>query len=239
VVSYNTTTGAWRNHGQQEAAGTIATNSAGYVMGLEGDPPPFGEISSFTVCSSVVGTLPVELMEFEAVQEVDEVYLQWTTATELNASHFIVERSLDGVTFEPLTTINCRGGEELMSTYSAIDTKPYYGTNFYRLKMVDRDDSFEYSPIEVAKFEVIPVVSLYPNPVSEFLNLEVGGESDGEGTIEVFDRNGKLIYRGDVSFEGSNFQASSAELNVVSPGTYVIRIVIDHQEQVLKFIKIK
>jgi len=239
VASYNSSTNTWTNHGQQDVSGSTATDSPGYVMGMEGDPPPFGENLAFTIGSTDIGSLPVELMEFEAVQEVDEVYLQWMTVSEVNASHFVVERSVDGIDFESMTTVNCRGGEELKSTYSAKDTKPYYGTNFYRLKIVDRDGSYEYPPVKVAKFEVIPVVSLYPNPVSEFLNLEVGGEADGEGTIEIYDRGGQLLYRGDVSFENGNFQASSNELNVNSPGTYIIRIKIDQQEQVLKFIKLK
>ncbi len=240
VVSYNPTTSTWTNHGKAATSGVVtAADTPGYVMGMEGDPPPFGENLSFTIGSTDIGTLPVELIRFEAVQEVDEVYLQWATASEINASHFIVEHSFDGLTFEPLTSVHCNGGEEMMSTYSAKDAKPYYGSNFYRLKIVDKDDSFEYSEIEVANFELIPVVSLYPNPVTESINLEVGGETYGEGMMEVFDRNGRLIYQGEVSFENGSFQIYSSEMNANTPGTYIIRIVIEQQEQVIKFIKLK
>ncbi len=239
VVSYNTTTGSWTNNGREEVSGSNAVDDEGYVVSALGDPPPFGEHLLFTVGNSGAPALPVELMRFEAVREVDEVYLNWATATEMNSSHFIVEHSFDGVNFEPMTTIPTTGGEETMSSYSAKDTKPFYGNNFYRLKIVDKDNSFEYSSIEVVTFDVIPLVSLYPNPVGEYVNLEVGGDADGEGTMEVFDRNGRLIYRGVVSFENGSIQMSASELNANTPGTYVIRIMIEYQEQVIKFIKLK
>jgi len=239
VTSYNTTTETWTNHGNIGTTGSTSANTPGSVMSVKGDPPPFGENMAFTVGSEEVGTLPVELMRFEAIQEDDMVYLQWETASEDNASHFIVEHSFDGLAFKPLTTVSCRGGEAGASLYDAQDAKPYYGSNFYRLKVVDKDNSFEYSSIEVVTFEVIPVVSIYPNPVHEFLNLEIGGESDGEGIMEVIDRSGSRIYQGEISFENGTFQVSTASLNIFTPGTYVIRIVVDGQEQVLKFIKLK
>ena len=89
--------------------------------------------------------LPVNLTEFNAQKNTDGVLLQWITATELNVAKFSVEKSKDGMSFSQMGVVEATN--QTLAKYSFTDLKPEEAVNFYRLKMVDKDGSYEYSKI--------------------------------------------------------------------------------------------
>ena len=89
--------------------------------------------------------LPVVLTEFNAQKSTEGVLLKWVTATEVNTDQFIVEKSREGITFSPLGTVEATN--ETLAKYNFTDLNPEEGNNFYRLKMVDKDGTYEYSKI--------------------------------------------------------------------------------------------
>lgn len=89
--------------------------------------------------------LPVNLTEFNAQKSNAGVLLQWITATELNTAHFEIEKSNEGTSFNYLGSVQATN--ETLAKYNFTDLNPEEGMNFYRLKMVDKDGSFEYSKI--------------------------------------------------------------------------------------------
>lgn len=224
----------WTNKGNTD----VSLTSPGYVSSIMlGDPPPFGEFQ-LTLGLAPEGSLPVALTNFGAVLQKDKVYIQWHTSSEIDASHFVLERSSDKENFSAIYTTNSTGAEELSMKYSTIDQAPVEGKNYYRLKMVDLDGSFEYSHIEVVQFKVNDAILIYPNPVSDMLQIE-GGNSSGSKTFEVYDRNGLLLYQGIINFEDGKFEISVDEINVNIPGTYFIRIIDGTESHVVKFLKVK
>ncbi len=88
--------------------------------------------------------LPVQLVSFTAEPVAGAVALRWRTAQEVNAARYEVERSADGLLFAPLSQQPARGA----GTYAATD-KARPGTQYYRLRLVDADASFSYSPVAV------------------------------------------------------------------------------------------
>lgn len=120
------------------------------------------------------GTLPVEYMYFEAVEKDGKPLLRWATASEVNNSHFEVQRSTDGERWEPLGKVNGFGTAYIVNEYRFADDQPRTGTNYYRLKQVDYDGAFEYSP--VVSFEVEKTLTVYPNPSSDFVIVEGEGK---------------------------------------------------------------
>lgn len=89
--------------------------------------------------------LPVNLTEFNAQKSTDGVLLNWITATELNTKQFEIERSNEGILFTQLAVVEATN--ETLAKYNFTDINPNEGVNFYRLKMIDKDDSYEYSKI--------------------------------------------------------------------------------------------
>ncbi|MEJ0101382.1 MAG: hypothetical protein WDO19_01995 [Bacteroidota bacterium] len=101
----------------------------------------------YTITTSTV--LPVKLAAWEATPLPGKVQLEWTTATETNTSHFVIERSVDGNIFTPVAEIPANHNSQAAIQYSKEDTDPLPGKSYYRLKMVDLDGKFEYSVIRV------------------------------------------------------------------------------------------
>jgi hypothetical protein len=94
--------------------------------------------------SSIV---PVQLIYFRGKSEADRVRLNWATATEINSSHFNVERSTDLKDFTTIGKITSAGDSRQRIEYNFLDEAPLPGVNYYRLKQVDKDGTSELSKI--------------------------------------------------------------------------------------------
>ena len=109
--------------------------------------------------------LPVDLTLFSATVEEDKVRLNWTTASEKNNNLFEIEKSADGVNFEKLTSVAGAGDSDVKIDYHRYDERPFLGDNYYRLKQIDFDGKFEYSDIEVVRFNTSQI-EIFPTRVT-------------------------------------------------------------------------
>ncbi|MEP4095805.1 T9SS type A sorting domain-containing protein [Reichenbachiella sp.] len=129
--------------------------------------------------------LPIELIHFSAIREIDHVSLIWETAVEINNSHFNIERSHDSKSWQTIAYLPGAGNSNALRSYEYLDHRPFPGVSYYRLKQTDFDGQYEY-------FEVISVssdrneISIFPNPVAEG-NLKISG------LIGTIDPNSSLI----------------------------------------------
>lgn len=108
--------------------------------------------------------LPVDLILFATDNIEDQsVLLNWKTAAEKNTNLFEVQHSMDGIKFETINSIPSKGN--LGGNYTYIHQNISVGFNFYRLKIVDFDNSFYYSPIRVERIKNIDeIFQFYPIP---------------------------------------------------------------------------
>ncbi|MEM6700492.1 MAG: collagen-binding domain-containing protein, partial [Bacteroidota bacterium] len=98
--------------------------------------------------------LPVELLSFKAVADKGYVMLKWLTTSEVENSHFNLERSEDSKTFKSIARVEGNGTTLELSEYHFEDRKVIIGnTYYYRLKQVDFDGAISYSEIQTAKLE--------------------------------------------------------------------------------------
>jgi hypothetical protein len=111
--------------------------------------------------------LPVNLMSFNAQPMGDKVELAWQTAWERNSKEFVVQRSSDLKEFGDLATLPAAGDAQSRNSYAYTDHSPLPGTNYYRLRMVDVDGSYEYSKVIDAQLRPDqPLVLVSPNPAT-------------------------------------------------------------------------
>ncbi|MCI5057669.1 MAG: T9SS type A sorting domain-containing protein [Flavobacteriales bacterium] len=150
------------------------------------------------------GALPVELTSFSAEEENDaKVHLHWTTNSEINNSHFVIERSQTNDGFEPIGQLQGSGNSNVPKDYYFVDEDPFLGESFYRLKQVDFDGNFEYSKViavttehdnsafDANKHHFV----VFPNPSSgEQVFVKAYGEDPDERVnIVVTDNMGKIV----------------------------------------------
>ena len=235
VVAYaRTSTSAWESIGN----GGISVNGTSGSL-ASADPPPI-EDSKFTFGSSPSGgnALPVELMKFNATEEGAEVLIEWETSSEINASHFMVEKSKDGENFEPVSRKDASGvATRSHHYYEALDDHPYAGVSYYRLKMVDNDGSYIYSDLKAVEIKVIAEAMLFPNPVFDILYVKYGEAQNEKVLIEVYNQQGQLLYRGYEFMMDSEVMISASKMNVSIPGTYILNIHGTRGSQSLRFVK--
>lgn len=112
--------------------------------------------------------VPVELSSFSASVTLNNVELNWTTATETNNFGFSIERRSEESEFEEIGFVKGNGTSTLINSYSFIDLKPLSGVVYYRLKQIDLDGSINYSNEVLADntglIEGFRLLGNYPNP---------------------------------------------------------------------------
>ena len=146
--------------------------------------------------------IAVTWLDFLAKAKKDgSVDLNWSTASEKQNSHFDIERSANGRDWSSIGTVKGNGSTAVKHTYNFTDDAPLptisgstiSNASYYRLKQVDFDGKFDYSPtVSVNMRTGGKGLTVYPNPVSDKLNV-VSNSLDTEGSIQVFDIKGSLV----------------------------------------------
>jgi len=223
----------WKNYGQESAE---MVGSGGFVVSSFGDPPPFG-VETFTFAStSTLNSLPVELKDFNVIPRSGSVDLEWQTESEINASHFIVERSTDGRSYEVIQHVKSTGGISTPAQYTAEDLSPSFGWSYYRLKMVDQDDSYEYSPVKAVKVEENASIIVYPNPVKDVLYIQDVEGVEGEVRVEIFDRNSSKLYENIIQLNNGPVQLAMDDIQSLPRGYYIVKITGKSGGQFVNFV---
>lgn len=96
----------------------------------------------------ISGVLPVKLTYFNAEPIANKVELAWETAWERNSREFVVQRSNDLKEFGDIGRVTAAGEADGRRQYTFTDPTPQSGPNYYRLRMVDRDGTYEFSKVE-------------------------------------------------------------------------------------------
>lgn len=133
-------------------------------------------------------------LNFTAFRQDRKVDLQWLTNTGWRNDHFELERSIDGINFKTLRSVANTDETDDLEYYENEDLQPVLGTNYYRLKQVYKDGTFEYTDIQQVDFSInLDAFSMYPNPAKDelFLNLkEYIGKS---ATIRLVNNFGQIL----------------------------------------------
>jgi len=115
-----------------------------------------------------IGVLPIELVSIEGTARSEGNLIEWATASERNSSHFIVERGTNASDFTPVGSVDAGGNSTGLRTYEFLDRNAPVELTYYRLRMVDRDMTEEFSPV-VAVRRSGRQAFIYPVPVDDAL----------------------------------------------------------------------
>lgn len=139
--------------------------------------------------------LPVELSSLNATAKNDKVELNWTVESALNNSYFEIERSNDASQYTVIGKVAGAGTTAQTVQYSFTDIAPAANTNFYRLKQVDNNGSFKYSAVVTARLDgkIKNTLQVYPNPVTDKINLKVTVNAAVSSTIKIFNAVGGVV----------------------------------------------
>ncbi|MES2847718.1 MAG: T9SS type A sorting domain-containing protein [Bacteroidota bacterium] len=181
--------------------------------------------------------VPVSLLHFSAEKGKLANKLQWVTIQEINSKEFIIERSGNGTDFISIGNVAANGNSNRNINYSFIDGAIQTGINYYRLAILNADNSKKYSSIITVKNDEATGFAVYPNPARDKIIVWFNAEKICPAVIRIFDIDGKLVYSKNLQVNnGSN----NVPLNIEKfiKGNYVLKTEINGTVIVSKFSKL-
>ncbi len=195
-------------------------NGSTYYIQLDGFA---GCGCSFNLCINTVNSadcsmllLPVEITDLNLYCENNKATLKWSTESELNSSHFEIQKSADGIEFDNIGTVNAAGNSNHTINYEFTDNNNTTGYQYYRIKEVDTDNQFYLSKIMTLDCgNDSETFSVYPNPGKGVFNVN----SLSDGNLSVYNSIGTIVF-----FKNCQEGKSELDLEQLEDGIYYIRL---------------
>jgi hypothetical protein len=188
--------------------------------------------------------LPISIKSFSATKDGDRnARLDWSTSLEINSAYFGIERSTDGKSWESISKVGAAGNSNTEQFYTYTDRDLPLNRSkdqifYYRLMLVDLDGQYKYSDIRGVNFgkaSTDKIISLYPNPAVQMVNLDLSGMDLETGAIylRVTDMQGRNMI--DKTILGNGIEP--IEVTQLPAGTYNVAVsqgTTLHQKQFIK-----
>lgn len=177
------------------------------------------------LCLNTATPLPLNLLSFEAQKQGSNALLTWETANKENVNGFQLQRSMNGSDYMNIGFVKATEKD----TYNYTDVLKANGKYYYRLKITDNDNRFFYSPVRTVIFSEVTEFSIYPNPVSDQINII---SSEGNFTYSIYTVDGKIVAKGSSSSNNLTVNTKGIE-----KGVYYIKMNTEDESKIIKFLK--
>jgi hypothetical protein len=190
-----------------------------------------GNIARDTLSVVVSSVLPVKLLKFTGNRNKNKIDLNWAVESEINSSNYVVERCADAKTF---TVIGQVASANMLSqhSYNFTDNSPLKGTNYYRLKMIDNDNSIKYSNVVKVSMDNNQAFTVDNASVTgSGIKLTVSAAKNQLINIVAVDAAGRVVMKKQVQLQvGVN--TISSDVPAVSKGIFYINLFTDESNVV-------
>lgn len=209
-------------------AGGVAQQSTGKILVTGSSKGGYGYSVMFVArFNATGGPLPLNVSDFTAVGNESAVLLSWKALSESSHLNFEIERSTNGNTFSKIGQVFQKGNE---NNFSFEDKRPAIGRNFYRLKKIDLNNTFEYSQTVWIDIKPAMQVKLFPNPVHTIMQVE--GLPAGKKQLSIVDYNGRQIKHAQ-----TDAPTFSWNVQFLSGGSYLLVVEGEIGRLTIPFIK--
>lgn len=183
--------------------------------------------------------LPVTLTDLKAVAKKSDIELTWKTQSEQNNKGFEIQRSTDAANWSAIGFVNGAGESNVTLDYKYTDKNLAAGIYYYRLRQVDFDNKFTYSPVVSAEIKASATLTLYqntPNPFNKSTTIRFDLPKQGKIKLAVYDVHGRevKVLVNDVKQAGTHIVNFDA--NTLSSGIYYYRLITENGNAVRKMI---
>ncbi len=225
-----------------------AVDNAGTALGITTDIAGTTRSSANpdAGCYEFAGALPITGLDFKGEKTGEINKLSWTTLTEKNNYGFEILSSKTNSNngFSKIGFVSSKaadGNSNTLLSYTFNDVNSSATNTYYKLKQIDKGGKFVYSNIvfiKAVKSINTGIVSVFPNPVSDNLNVVIEASIANKATLLVVDIFGKTMLQKNINLsEGEN--VTSVHLNSLAAGKYLLKLVCNNgcQTSIQKFVK--
>ncbi len=189
--------------------------------------------------SGIPVAFPVEWLAFDAILVGTDAQLDWSTGSELNNSHFEIERSVDGILFERIGKVQGGGSAATVQQYDFLDLQitrtglPYV---FYRLRQIDFDGGYSLSPVVRLTLSDLPVLLLEgnPNPFTHELTIHYLNSDGKPFTLSILNSLGQEVWTAEMENQKGTLPIN---IETWSNGVYFLSAENEANKVVQKLIK--
>jgi hypothetical protein len=199
----------------------IIASATAKRLKIVGRPGTDSDVDSIMLTSFSAIT-PVTFGGISASAASNLVKLNFNIETEINTNSYIIERSTNGDVYTEVGTLKANHSVN----YSWMDNSPNSGNNFYRIKAVDNNGTFQYSTVvRINIGKVKGGLNVYPNPVKGGqLNVELMGINKGEYKVRIYNMNGALVHTATILSEGTSLSKLVTLPNAMTAGNYTLEV---------------
>src|SRR5579862_661241 len=188
--------------------------------------------------AGVVGILlQTQLLNFEGHLDGHNAALDWVTSPETNNLGFSVERSYDGINFSQVGYVTSAGNSTVQQHYAFTDPDAAQANNYYRLKLIGDDSSYQYSKIILITSSTDGFFKVLNNPFTNQLSIQLTNPPVDAIDIRLFDAIGKEIYRYANAANRSSIISLDLSKTNLSAGMYLLEVYSNNERHVAKVVK--
>ena len=195
--------------------------------------PTYGQAEDYPVYISF-GVLPVEMFEFNGQANNNIVQLKWNTLNEKQSLRFEVERSVDGLQYKKIGTVNAAGNSISLLQYNFDDRLPLLAA-FYRLKIITQQ-SFEYSKVvNLRSSNLSQSINVLNNPITSYIDIRISHPVQ-KLQLRLINMHGNVIKEESLTNINDTYRWSLDHLTLPA-GMYILKVLSDHQQYDVKILK--
>ncbi|MDQ3051685.1 MAG: T9SS type A sorting domain-containing protein [Bacteroidota bacterium] len=208
------------------------TFTAGAPSSVKLDNYTAFDVSSWWTIVGQADPLPVSLLEFRAEKQIDKVKLIWSTSSEINNSHFEIERTVNHDDYDFVSRVESQGPGNNLREYHTYDMKPLNGVQYYYLRQVDYDGRTErFGPVSATfSSDIFDIVTTTISPTDRGLTVVFNYNSTEPYSYRIMDMTGRIIVAKDrnAAVDGMNVIDINADL---AKGAY--HIILQNNSKVV------
>ncbi len=186
-----------------------------------------GAAERFRIVLNPGGVLPITTIRVKAFRQNNNVAVQWNVENELNIKEYQVEKSINGRDFDKVSSTATKGNNSSTVAYSWLDESVVPGDNFYRIKSITLNGTYDYT--EIVKVEVENAkagIAVYPNPVTNGkISLQLNNMPSGAYEIKLINSFGQLVSKLAINHTGGTASQSFIPSSSLSKGMYNLQVI--------------
>lgn len=182
-----------------------------------------------TITVTVSDPMSVDVLNFIANKIDNQALLKWTLSKDETVETYEVQRSINNQDW--FTIANVKGGKsETEISYTETDENPANGMNYYRIKIINEDNTVDYTIVRSLQFENTSPIRVYPNPATNYIVIENLMNSD---MVQMYDVSGRLVTQ-----VKSMTNTLEIDLSRIISGQYVIYVTNNNQVKYVQKISV-
>jgi hypothetical protein len=194
--------------------------------------------ATVTINFSTLAPLPIQLLSFSGSLVNNKAQLKWSVDDNETGDRFQIEKSADGRNFSGagIVFVSTKTGTETYTFHEAVELTT---ESYYRLKIINKDNSISYSRIIALKngnANAGNAITLLQNPVRSTAAFNYTTASAGIYDVSIYNAAGMKVYTSKVNCQ-KGINALSFGMDRYNTGTYVLEVSNDSGRTVTKLMK--